>query len=143
MGELKRFDVEMNGDDLIIDEAPDGDWVKYADVERLRAELDDESAERHEAESRECTLKGSLAAANTLLGRCRAGFDWNQYDNAEQNQIGRDLNDWHRAHLAAQPATDAGTLKPLALVEDRTPEQLAADGDAAPGWFYNDGDGHK
>jgi len=42
-----------------------------AEVERLRGDLQEQSAERNEAESRECTLKGNLAAENVLLGRVR------------------------------------------------------------------------
>lgn len=43
------------------------------------------------------------AAATALLKRCRAGFDWNQYDDPVQNQIGRDLD----AFLADQSAAPA------------------------------------
>lgn len=63
-----------------------------------------EDAELHVSELCEQleTASNGLAAAKALLVRCRAGFDWNQYANAEQNQLGRDLD----AHLATQPSTE-------------------------------------
>ncbi len=64
--------------------------------------LHDAEQERAEAAERD------RDAANALLRRCRDGFDWNQYDDTEQNQIGRDLE----AHLSSQHAASARTLCP-------------------------------
>lgn len=72
--------------------------VRELEVER------DVWAERAESEGRaKLEERQKLAAANALIVRARDGFDWQQYDSPEQNQIGRDLD----AHLAAQPAAPA------------------------------------
>lgn len=39
---MKRWDTEMNGDDLIIEEAPDGRWVDADEVLARIAELEDQ-----------------------------------------------------------------------------------------------------
>jgi hypothetical protein len=78
----------------------------YAERDQLRARV--VSLELEHGETRK--LNASLCRENDkhldrakamrkLLERCRAGFDWNQYDNAEQNQIGRDLE----AFLEVEP----------------------------------------
>lgn len=36
---MKRFSVEMNGDDLILEEDPEGDWLRNEDVAPELAEL--------------------------------------------------------------------------------------------------------
>ena len=50
------------------------------------------------------TLAYRLAAATELLRRARNGFDWNQYDDAEQNQIGRDLDAFLAGARDARPS---------------------------------------
>lgn len=32
---MKRFDFEMNGDEMLVEETPDGQWVHYEEVDRL------------------------------------------------------------------------------------------------------------
>lgn len=55
-------------------------------------------------------LRTRLAAAEALLRRARNGFDWNQYDSPEQNQIGRDLDAF--LSTTTQPAASAAPCTP-------------------------------
>jgi len=48
--------------------------------------------------------RARLAEATALLERCRSGFDWNQFDDASQNAVGRDLESF----LSRAPAPAAG-----------------------------------
>jgi hypothetical protein len=132
MGELKRFDVEMNGDDLIIDEAPDGDWVRYEDADTLLSQVAIARAEverlRDVNLALECirderpALVARLAAANEEVERLRATLEAEKHRTADEAdaierlapanallaEIAAHEPRWSRvirAHLAAQPAT--------------------------------------
>ncbi len=77
---MKRYNIEMNGDDQIIEESPNGEWVKVAD---LRGEpaytlaLMCESLEKENGRlrGRIRELEAELSAANSPLDRWREGQD--------------------------------------------------------------------
>lgn len=81
-------------------ESADGDWVRFDEAWALNEKVNAALAREHDMSDRANAVEDQLAAANALLERCRAGVDWNQYDDPVQNQIGRDLD----AHLAGQAA---------------------------------------
>lgn len=86
--------------------------IRHADAEHLKLR----------------SAEAALSSARKLLERLAHAYFADDYGTPEARALEADLAGWLETH--PEPATPA--LKPLALVEDRTPEQLAADGDSKP-----------